>query len=61
MRNGEVQRYKSHMTRERGGGGRLRESWDAKYPCPPPLGAFGQQLVAKGVALRRPWAPSMGT
>ena len=24
---------------------------------PPPLGAFGQQLVAKGVALRRPWAP----
>ena len=26
-------------------------------PPPPPLGAFGQQLVAKGVALRRPWAP----
>ena len=25
-------------------------------PPPPPLGAFGQQLVAKGVALRRPWA-----
>ena len=24
---------------------------------PPPPGAFGQQLVAKGVALRRPWAP----
>ena len=24
---------------------------------PPPLGAFGQQLVAKGVALRHPWAP----
>ena len=41
-----------------GGGGRLRGSWDANYPCPPPpLGAFGQQLVAKGVALRRPWAP----
>ena len=37
-------------------GGRLRGSWDANYPCPPP-GAFGQQLVAKGVALRRPWAP----
>ena len=39
-----------------GGGGRLRGSWDANYPCPPPpppLGAFGQQLVAKGVALRR--------
>ena len=26
-------------------------------PPPPPLGAFGPQLVAKGVALRRPWAP----
>ena len=26
-------------------------------PPPPPLGVFGQQLVAKGVALRRPWAP----
>ena len=26
-------------------------------PPPPPLGAFGQQFVAKGVALRRPWAP----
>ena len=26
-------------------------------PPPPPLGAFGQQLVAKGVALRRPWPP----
>ena len=26
-------------------------------PPPPPLGAFGQQLVAKGVALRPPWAP----
>ena len=42
-------------------GGRLRGSQDANYPCPPPppppLGAFGQQLVAKGVALRRPWAP----
>jgi hypothetical protein len=40
-------------------GGRLRGSWDANYPCPPPpplLGAFGQQLVAKGVTLRRPWA-----
>ena len=24
---------------------------------PPPLGAFSQQLVAKGVAPRRPWAP----
>ena len=26
-------------------------------PPPPPPGAFGQQLVAKGVALRPPWAP----
>ena len=26
-------------------------------PPPPPLGAFGQQLVAKGVAPRRPCAP----
>ena len=26
-------------------------------PPPPPPRAFGQQLVAKGVALRRPWAP----
>ena len=26
-------------------------------PPPPPLGAFGQQLVAKGVALRPPLAP----
>ena len=29
----------------------------APPPPPPPLGAFGQQLVAKGVALRRPWPP----
>ena len=26
-------------------------------PPPPPLGASDQQLVAKGVALRTPWAP----
>ena len=26
-------------------------------PPPPPQGAFGQQLVAKGVTLRRAWAP----
>ena len=26
-------------------------------PPPSPPGAFGQQLVAKGVALRPPWAP----
>ena len=32
-----------------GGGGRLRGSQDANFP-PPPLGASGQQLVAKGAA-----------
>ena len=26
-------------------------------PPPPPLGASGQELVAKGVALSSPWAP----
>ena len=26
-------------------------------PPPPPLGDFGQQLVAKGVALGRQWPP----
>ena len=39
-------------------GGGLRGSQDANYPrSPPPLGAFGQKLVAKGVALGRRWAP----
>ena len=39
-----------------GGGG---DSAGPRTPItpPPPLGAFGRQLVAKGVALRRPWAP----
>ena len=39
------------------GGGGLRSSEDANYPSPPPPRASGQHLVAKGVALRRPWAP----
>ena len=42
-----------HCSRE----GRLRGSLDANCPPLPPQGAFGQQLVAKGVALKRPWAP----
>ena len=46
-----------------GGGGRLRGSAALRTPTTPPpqpthpLGASGQQLVAKDVALRRPWAP----
>ena len=33
------------------------DSAGRRTPTPPPLGAFGQQLVAKGVALKHPWAP----
>ena len=40
-----------------GGGGATPRVLGRQLPPPPPLGAFGQQLVAKGVALRRPWAP----
>ena len=39
-----------------GGGGATPRVLTTPAPPPPP-GAFGQQLVAKGVALRRPWAP----
>ena len=54
-----AQNESARLSSYTGGGGRLRGSWDANYPCPPPpLGAFGQQLVAKGVALRPPWAPT---
>ena len=42
-----------------GGGGATPRVLGRQLPLPPPpLGAFGQQLVAKGVALKRPWAPS---
>ena len=57
-----AQFYTSTRSTNPQGGGRLRGSWDANYPSPPPpppLGAFGQKLVAKGVALRRPWAPKL--
>ena len=41
-----------------GGGGDSAGPRTLTTPAPPPpLGAFGQQLVAKRVALRRPWAP----
>ena len=40
-----------------GGGGDSAGPGTPTTPAPPPPGAFGQQLVAKGVALRRPWAP----
>ena len=40
------------------GGGATPRVLGRQLPLPPPPpGAFGQQLVAKGVALRRPWAP----
>ena len=48
------------------GGGRLRGSWEANYPCPPPPppGASGQRLVGgvvgvqnRGVAPPVPWGP----
>ena len=42
--------------RVRPGGGATPRVLGRQLP-PPPLGAFGQQLVAKGVALRPPWAP----
>ena len=42
-----------------GGGGRLRGSKDADYPHPPPPGASGKQLVAKGTDLRSPWVPKV--
>ena len=48
---------------EPGGGGAIPRVLGRQLPLPPPppsprpLGASGQQLVAKGVALRRPWAP----
>ena len=41
-----------------GGGGATPRVLGRQLPLPPPtLGAFGEQLVAKGVTLRRPWAP----
>ena len=40
-----------------GGGGDSAGPGTPTTPPPPPKGAFGQQLVAKGVSLRRPWAP----
>ena len=40
-----------------GGGGDSAGPRTPTTPAPLPLRAFGQQLVAKGVALRRPWAP----
>ena len=40
-----------------GGGGATPRVLGRQLPPPPPQRAFGQQLVAKGVALRRPWAP----
>ena len=44
-----------------GGGGATPWALGRQLPLPPPphppLGAFGQQLVAKGVALRHPLAP----
>ena len=43
----------------RGGGGATPWVLGRQLPLlpPPPLGAFAQQVVDKGVALRRPWAP----
>ena len=43
-----------HVQLFRHGGG---DSAGPRTPTTPPPGAFSQQLVAKGVALRRPWAP----
>ena len=40
-----------------GGGDSAGPRTPTTLPPPPPPGAFGQQLVAKGVALRHPWAP----
>ena len=41
-----------------GGGGHSARVLRRHYPFPPPgLRAFDQDLVAKGVALRRSWAP----
>ena len=45
-------------TRGGGGGGATPQVLGRQLPLPPPpKGTFGQQFVAKGVALRRPWAP----
>ena len=40
-----------------GGRGATPRVLRRQLPPPPPLGASGQQLVAKGAALRSPWAP----
>ena len=48
----------SLATKNHGGGGDSAGPRTPTTPAPPPpLGASGQQLVAKGVTLRRPWAP----
>ena len=47
-----------HLPHSTGGGGATPRVLGRQLPLPaPPLGAFSQQLVAKGVTLRRPWAP----
>ena len=48
-----LQPWKQH-TRPQGGGGDSAGPRTPTTPVPPPLGAFGSHLVAKGVALRRP-------
>ena len=40
-----------------GGRGATPRVLGRQLPLPPPRGASGQQLVAKGAALRSPWAP----
>ena len=48
----------THVAPGRGpGGATSRVLGRQLYLPPPPLGTFGQQLVAKGVVPRRPWAP----
>ena len=48
--------FELHVFSPGGGGGDSAAPRTPTTP-PPPLGASSQQLVAKGVALRRPWAP----
>ena len=54
----EVLKGRRKTPAARGGGGAPRVlGRQLPLPPPPPLGASGQQLVAKGAALGSPWAP----
>ena len=59
-RGAQYTHLKYHLPTPATGGGDSAGPGTPTTPAPPPPsppGAFGQQLVAKGVALKPPWAP----